>query len=274
LTVQHFDRYTAYALDRSEKPVPRFDTQKKKPDVPHFTRLPRHVAVIMDGNGRWAASRGKPRIFGHRRGMERAKDITRACGDLLIESLTLYAFSLDNWKRPQAEVNALMRLLVKYLKSELGEMMYSNIRFRALGERGMLPEAVREAVSEDEEMTAGNTGLNLNLAVSYGGRSEILGAVNRLLEDQRRGALPEGPVDERSFAQRLYTAGQPEVDLLIRTSGELRLSDFLLWQIAYAELYLTGVYWPDFSREELYRALRDYEGRERRFGGVGKDVKQ
>ncbi|HUT98512.1 MAG TPA: isoprenyl transferase [bacterium] len=251
--------------------MPRFDTQSQKPEVPRFTRLPRHVAIIMDGNGRWAAARGKPRIFGHRRGMERAKDITRACGDLLIESLTLYAFSLDNWKRPKVEVDALMRLLVKYLKSELGEMMYSNIRFRALGERGMLPEAVREAARGDEEMTAKNTGLNLNLAVSYGGRKEILGAVNRLLEEERQGTLPAGPVDEDAFAQRLYTAGQPEVDLLIRTSGELRVSDFLLWQIAYAELYLTEVFWPDFSREELYLALKDYEGRERRFGGVGGD---
>jgi undecaprenyl diphosphate synthase len=252
-----------------KSPLARFDTQKEKPAVPHFTRLPRHVAIIMDGNGRWAAARGKPRIFGHRRGMERAKDITRACGDLLIESLTLYAFSLDNWKRPKAEVDALMRLLVKYLKGELDEMMYSNIRFRALGEREMLPGAVREAIHEDEGMTVGNTGLNLNLAVSYGGRKEILVAVNRLLDDQRRGALPGGPVDERAFTERLYTADQPEVDLLIRTSGELRVSDFLLWQIAYAELYLTGVFWPDFSREELYRALKDYEGRERRFGGVG-----
>ena len=251
--------------------MPRFDTQKQKPEVPRFTRLPRHVAIIMDGNGRWAAARHKPRIFGHRRGMERAKDITRACGDLFIESLTLYAFSLDNWKRPKVEVDTLMRLLVKYLKSELEEMMYSNIRFRAFGEREMLPEAVREAIRGDEEMTVKNTGLNLNLAVSYGGRSEILSAVNRLLEDQRKGFLPDVPVDEHAFARRLYTADQPEVDLLIRTSGELRLSDFLLWQIAYAELYLTGVFWPDFSREELYRALRDYEGRERRFGGVGKD---
>jgi undecaprenyl diphosphate synthase len=167
-----------------------------------------------------------------------------------------------------------MRLLVKYLKSELGEMMYSNIRFRALGERGMLPESVREAVREDEEMTAKNTGLNLNLAVSYGGRKEILGAVNRLLEGEREGTLPAGPVDGDAFSEMLYTAGQPEVDLLIRTSGELRVSDFLLWQIAYAELYLTGVFWPDFSREELYRALRDYEGRERRFGGVGGEIER
>jgi undecaprenyl diphosphate synthase len=249
-------------------PVPRFDTQKEKPEVPSFARLPRHVAIIMDGNGRWAAARGKPRIFGHRRGMERAKDITRACGDLLIESLTLYAFSLDNWKRPKSEVNALMRLLVKYLKSELDEMMYSNIRFRSLGEREMLPKEVLGAIREDESTTSRNTGLNLNLAVSYGGRKEILGAVNRLLEEQRRGALPPDPVDEETFAQKLYTAGQSEVDLLIRTSGELRVSDFLLWQIAYAELYITPVYWPDFSREELYRALADYARRERRFGGI------
>ncbi|MCK4593663.1 isoprenyl transferase [bacterium] len=248
--------------------MPRFDTQKSKPEVPGFGRLPRHVAIIMDGNGRWAADRGKPRIFGHRRGMERAKDITRACGDLLIESLTLYAFSLDNWKRPKAEVNALMRLLVKFLNSELEEMMYSNIRFRAIGERGMLPESVLEAVREDEETTAQNTGLNLNLAVSYGGRAEIIGAINRLLEEQRQGSLLSGLIDEKMFAQRLYTAGQPEVDLLIRTSGELRVSDFMLWQIAYAEIYITDVYWPDFTREELYGALKDFEGRERRFGGI------
>ncbi len=254
--------------------MPRFDTKESKPEVPRFERLPRHVAIIMDGNGRWAADRGKPRIFGHRRGMERAKDITRACGDLLIESLTLYAFSLDNWKRPKAEVNALMRLLTKFLNSELEEMMDSNIRFRAIGERGMLPESVLEAVREDEETTAQNTGLNLNLAVSYGGRAEIIGAINRIIEEQRHGGLPTGSIDEKTFAQKLYTSGQPEVDLLIRTSGELRVSDFMLWQIAYAEIYITDVYWPDFTREELYEALKDFEGRERRFGGINADKEQ
>ncbi len=239
-----------------------------KPEVPSFKRLPRHVAVIMDGNGRWAKARKRPRIFGHRRGMERAKDITRACGDLLIESLTLYAFSLDNWKRPKAEVEALMGLLLKFLKNELEEMMESNIRFRAIGQLDRLPERVRRAVREDEELTAVNTGLNLNLAISYGGRAELVSAVNSILDKRRLGVLPEESLTEELITQHLYTAGQPDVDLLIRTSGELRVSDFLLWQIAYAELYVTDVLWPDFTREVFYGALENYQKRQRRFGQI------
>jgi undecaprenyl diphosphate synthase len=252
----------------------RFDPHAEKPAVPSFAKLPRHLAIIMDGNGRWAAQRRRPRVFGHRRGMERAKDIVRACGDLLLESLTLYAFSLDNWNRPKNEVNTLMRLLVKFLKSELEEMMESNIRFRVLGRREMLPEFVMDAVREDEVTTAANTGLNLNLAVSYGGRAEIVDAVNAIRREMTDGIIPEQPISEELIQRHLYTAGQPEVDLLVRTSGELRVSDFLLWQIAYAEIYVTEAYWPDFSREELYRALEAYAGRERRFGRLGKQVRE
>ena len=252
----------------------RFDPHAEKPAVPSFAKLPRHLAIIMDGNGRWAAQRRRPRVFGHRRGMERAKDIVRACGDLLLESLTLYAFSLDNWNRPKNEVNTLMRLLVKFLKSELEEMMESNIRFRVLGRREMLPEFVMDAVREDEVTTAANTGLNLNLAVSYGGRAEIVDAVNAIRREMADGIIPEQPISEELIQRHLYTAGQPEVDLLVRTSGELRVSDFLLWQIAYAEIYVTEAYWPDFSREELYRALEAYAGRERRFGRLGKQVRE
>ncbi len=252
----------------------RFDPHAEKPAVPSFAKLPRHLAIIMDGNGRWAARRRRPRVFGHRRGMERAKDIVRACGDLLLESLTLYAFSLDNWNRPKNEVNTLMRLLVKFLKSELEEMMESNIRFRVLGRREMLPEFVLNAVREDEVTTAANTGLNLNLAVSYGGRAEIVDAVNAIRREMTDGIIPEQPISEELIQRHLYTAGQPEVDLLVRTSGELRVSDFLLWQIAYAEIYVTEAYWPDFSREELYRALEAYAGRERRFGRLGKQVRE
>ena len=252
----------------------RFDPHAEKPAVPSFAKLPRHLAIIMDGNGRWAAQRRRPRVFGHRRGMERAKDIVRACGDLLLESLTLYAFSLDNWNRPKNEVNTLMRLLVKFLKSELEEMMESNIRFRVLGRREMLPEFVLNAVREDEVTTAANTGLNLNLAVSYGGRAEIVDAVNAIRREMTDGIIPEQPISEELIQRHLYTAGQPEVDLLVRTSGELRVSDFLLWQIAYAEIYVTEAYWPDFSREELYRALEAYAGRERRFGRLGKQVRE
>lgn len=252
----------------------RFDPHAEKPAVPSFAKLPRHLAIIMDGNGRWAAQRRRPRVFGHRRGMERAKDIVRACGDLLLESLTLYAFSLDNWNRPKSEVNTLMRLLVKFLKSELEEMMESNIRFRVLGRREMLPEFVLDAVREDEVTTAANTGLNLNLAVSYGGRAEIVDAVNAVRREMAAGIIEERPITEELIAKHLYTAGQPEVDLLVRTSGELRVSDFLLWQIAYAEIYVTEAYWPDFSREELYRALEAYAGRERRFGRLGKQMRK
>lgn len=249
-----------------------FDPHAAKPEVPRFAKLPRHLAIIMDGNGRWAARRNRPRVFGHRRGMERAKDIVRACGDLLIESLTLYAFSLDNWKRPRAEVDTLMRLLVKFLKRELEEMMESNIRFRVLGRRELLPDFVLEAVRADEAATRLNTGLNLNLAVSYGGRAEIADAAEAARRDIAEGVLPEGPITEELLNRYLYTAGQPDVDLLVRTSGELRVSDFLLWQIAYAELYVTEACWPDFSREELYRALEAYGKRERRYGGVARDA--
>jgi len=245
----------------------KFD-KHAKPEVPSFKRLPRHVAIIMDGNGRWAKARKRPRIFGHRRGMERAKDITRACGDLLIESLTLYAFSLDNWKRPKAEVDALMGLMLKFLKNELEEMMESNIRFRAIGEVEKLPQRVLRAVREDEELTAVNTGLNLNLAVSYGGRAELVSAVNSIREQRQLGVLAEEPFSEELITQHLYTAGQPDVDLLIRTSGEQRVSNFLLWQIAYAELYVTDILWPDFTREVFYDALANYQERERRFGQV------
>ena len=251
-----------------------FDPHAAKPDVPSFSKLPRHLAIIMDGNGRWAAQRKRPRVFGHRRGMERAKDIVRACGDLLLESLTLYPFSLDNWNRPKREVDTLMRLLVKFLKSELEEMMESNIRFRVLGRREMLPEFVMDAVREDEVTTAANTGLNLNLAVSYGGRAEIVDAVNALRRDMAEGVLTEQPVTEELIERHLYTSGQPQVDLLVRTSGELRISDFLLWQIAYAEIYVTDAFWPDFSREELYRALTSYSGRERRFGRLGYQIEK
>ena len=221
----------------------------------------------MDGNGRWAQRRHLPRIAGHRSGVKAARVIIETCSRLHIPCLTLYAFSLENWRRPQTEVEFLMRLLREYLKRELPTMQKNNIRLLFIGRSEHLPESVREDMQEGMRLTAGNTGMRLNLALNYGRRAELVDACNSILQQAR--ANPAFQADERCISDHLYTAGLPDPDLLIRTSGEMRVSNFLLWQIAYAEIYVTQVLWPDFSRARLLEALVDYQKRERRYGGLG-----
>ena len=230
--------------------------------------LPRHIAMIMDGNGRWARERGLERIEGHVRGAETVRRVVEECCRLGLGQLTLYSFSSENWKRPQREVDFLMALLKQYLVDERPEIMEQNIRFRVIGRRRELsPEVVAE-VEETERLSAGNTGLTLALAVNYGSRTEIVDAVRAIADRVRRGELDPASVDESTVSDALYTAGMPDPDLLIRTAGEMRVSNYLLWQISYAELWVTPVCWPDFTTEVFHAALHDYAGRERRFGGL------
>ena len=229
-------------------------------------RLPRHVAIIMDGNGRWAQGRGLPRVAGHKAGVDAVRTIVRAAGELGIEALTLYAFSTENWLRPKAEVDELMRLLCWALRSEVLELAKSNVRLRTIGRTDALAPDVQDELRRSCDLLKDNTGLTLTLALNYGGRAEIADAVNRVLE--ARGPGSQARVTEEQIDQQLYTAGLPDPDLVIRTSGEMRLSNFLLWQVAYAELYVTPVFWPDFGRDALIEAIRSFQGRGRRFGGV------
>ncbi len=243
------------------------------PDEPDYSlareidpdRLPAHIAIIMDGNGRWARRRRLPRVAGHKAGIQPVRVTVETCARLGLRALTLYAFSVENWKRPRAEVETLWRLLHLYLRRELAEMHRHDIRFTAIGRIDELPGFVREELQSTIDSTAANSGLQLNLAINYGGRAELVDAVKALVDDARRGAA----IDEAAISARLYTSGMPDPDLLIRTSGEMRISNFLLWQIAYAELYVTETLWPDFTRAELLRAILDYQKRDRRFGGIG-----
>jgi undecaprenyl diphosphate synthase len=232
-------------------------------------RLPGHVAIIMDGNGRWAGRRHLPRIAGHRAGVKAARDVIETCARLHLPCLTLYAFSLENWRRPESEVDFLMRLLREYLKRELPSLKKNNIRMRFIGRHRELPEGVQKDIEEAMRVTAGNTGMKLVVALNYGGRAELTDAFNALVEKARANRSGDFRVDEQAISDHLYTAGLPDPDLLIRTSGEMRVSNFLLWQIAYAEIYVTETLWPDFSRARLLEALIDYQKRERRYGGLG-----
>lgn len=232
-------------------------------------RLPAHIGIIMDGNGRWARQRSLPRVAGHQAGVEPVRTSVETCARLGIQSLTLYAFSTENWKRPRAEVETLWRLLHYYLGRELAHLMENNIRLRAIGRVHLLAPAVREQLAAAIEATAPNTGLVLNLAINYSGRAEIVDAVNALIAEARQqGTLASLTLDEEAIASRLATAGQPDLDLLIRTSGEMRISNFLLWQIAYSELYVTPTLWPDFDRAALLEAIVAFQKRDRRFGGI------
>lgn len=232
-------------------------------------RLPAHIAIIMDGNGRWAKRRSLPRVAGHRAGIEPVRTSVETCARLGISALTLYAFSVENWKRPRGEVDTLWRLLRLYLRRELPEMLQNNIRFKAMGRIDGLPLQVQRDLESTCEETSSNQGLQVNLAINYGGRAEIADAVNALITEAKiDGTLPELRITEEMIASRLYTAGLPDPDLLIRTSGEMRISNFLLWQIAYAELYVTDTLWPDFRRADLLKAVIDYQKRDRRFGGL------
>jgi undecaprenyl diphosphate synthase len=233
---------------------------------PNRDGLPRHVAIIMDGNGRWATRRGLSRVQGHRRGKESVREIVETAREIGIEFLTLYAFSSENWERPEREVGALMGLLRRYVRSELGKMMRHGIRLRAIGNLRRLPKEVLADLRAAEHATRGNTGMTVQLAVSYGAREEIVSAARRLARRVRDGLIAPEDIDEEMFSSSLMTAGVPDPDFLIRTSGEMRLSNFLLWQVAYSELYVTDELWPDFRREQFLAALGEYRRRERRFG--------
>ena len=229
---------------------------------------PAHVAIIMDGNGRWARARGVPRLMGHRAGRESVREAVKGCVALGVEVLTLYTFSTENWNRPAREVRALMGILRQTLREERKELRANNVRLRVIGRVDDLPEPVRAAIDETREYLATCDGLVLVLALSYSGRAELIDGVRRMLEEHRRQPLAPEQVDEGAIASHLYTTGLPDPDLLIRTSGEMRLSNFMLWQLAYTELWITDTLWPDFRRRDLYRAVSDYQGRERRFGRV------
>ena len=236
-------------------------------------KLPGHLAIIMDGNGRWAKARMLPRIMGHRKGVQTVRLTVEECSKLGIRFLTLFAFSAENWSRPKTEVRALMTLLKKYIKMEVPRMMESNIRFNVIGHRDDLPEDVKNSLDEAMAITAANSGMTLTLALSYGSRQELLQAAKRAAADISSGKLIHEELTESSFAGYLYTASLPDPDLLVRTSGEMRISNFLLWQLAYTELYFTDINWPDFGRDELHKALADYQSRERRFGLTGDQIK-
>ena len=231
-------------------------------------KLPRHIAVIMDGNGRWARERGLPRIEGHRRGSEAVRACTAACIEAGVPYLTLYAFSKENWRRPADEVGALMMLLDRFLAERAAEIMEKNVRLRAIGHLGDLPEKVRKRLDDTVAKSAGNTALTLTLALSYGARTEIADAARQLAREAKAGTLDPEKIDEEFLGSRLYTAGMPDPDVLVRTSGEMRISNFLLWQISYAEIVVTPKLWPDFTKEDLFAAMQEYARRSRRYGGI------
>ncbi len=239
----------------------------------NIDKLPRHVAIIMDGNGRWAKKHGKVRVFGHRNGVKAVRETTEAAAELGIEYLTLYAFSTENWNRPKREVNALMHLLVETIHREIKTLNDNNIRLQAIGDLDKLPEKTKKALLEGIKNTSNNTRMTLVLALNYSGKWEITQAAKALAKDVKNGKISEEDVTDATFEKYLATAGMPDPELLVRTSGEYRLSNFLLWQLAYAEMYFTPVFWPDFTKEEFHKALIDFQGRERRFGKTGDQIK-
>lgn len=236
--------------------------------------LPNHLAIIMDGNGRWAKEQGKPRAFGHEAGFKAVREIVEACAKRQISFLTLYAFSTENWLRPKREVDILMRILLSALKSELATMLRHNIRLKTVGGISTLPAIILDELDRVVEQTASNTGMVLTLALSYGGREEIVAMTRKLAEKVKNGLIHPDHIDASVVNEHLYTADLPDVDLLIRTSGERRISNFLLWQSAYAELYFTERFWPDFKEEHLVEALMDYQNRERRFGKTSEQLEK
>ncbi len=237
-----------------------------------LNRLPRHVAIIMDGNGRWALQRRKPRLVGHKVGAESVREIVETCREIGIEFLTLYAFSSENWRRPKQEVSGLMAILKKFLKSELPRMQKNDVRLVSIGDRQRLPEEVRQSLEEVIEATSGNSKLTLNLALSYGSRDEIVRAVRRISTLCLRGEMDPEQISDQTIAENLDTCRMPDPDLLIRTGGEARLSNFLLWQASYAEIYFTDTMWPEFRKEVFLQALSEYQSRERRFGRTGEQL--
>ena len=237
-----------------------------------FNKLPKHVAVIMDGNGRWAKKQGARRIFGHRNAVQAVRDVTECCGELGIKYLTLYAFSTENWSRPKEEVEGLMELLVNTLKQEIGTLMDNQVKLKTIGDTSHLPKNCQKNLEWAINETKNNSGLTLILALSYSGRWEIVEAVKKLATEVKEGKLDISSINEPTFANYLKTSGIPDPELLIRTSGELRISNFLLWQIAYTELFITPTLWPDFTKEHLYEAIWSYQQRERRFGKTSEQL--
>ena len=235
-------------------------------------RLPKHIAIIMDGNGRWAKQHGNARIFGHKSAMKAVRAVCEGCAELGVGYLTLYAFSTENWNRPKMEVMGLMDLLVSAINTETDTLIKNNIRLNAIGRLTDLPEKVRTNLAEAIDITKANTGLTLTLALSYSSKVELVDAVRKIVRDVESGAIAADSIDDNVVSQNLYTGGMPDPDLLIRTSGEYRISNFMLWQLAYSELYFTSTFWPDFDKEELYKAIIDYQQRERRFGLTSEQV--
>ena len=240
----------------------------RNPIEPQEVKVPRHIAIIMDGNGRWARQQGFQRIRGHEAGAEAIRDSLKACVELKVEFLTLYAFSTENWKRPKAEVAALMVLLERFLKKEMPELMAQNVRLQAIGHLKDLPASCQRELDKAIAATANNTATTLILALSYSGRTEILDAVKAIVKEAKSGAIDENAIDLDLFHNHLYTAAYPDPDLLIRTSGEMRISNFLLWQLSYTEIYVTKKFWPDFRKSDLLEAVEDYGNRHRRYGGL------
>ena len=234
--------------------------------------IPDHIAIIMDGNGRWARERSLPRIAGHREGINSVREITRLCGEIGVKHLTLYTFSTENWQRPKAEVSALMTLLLKTINKEVKELHKNNVKFTVIGDLEMLPGSTRKGLQDGIELTQDNGGLNLCLALNYGSRKEMIDAIQSLASKVQSGEMGPEEINEAIFSDALYTKGIPDPDLLIRTSGECRLSNFLLWQSAYTEIFMTETYWPEFREEQLMDAIHDYQLRERRFGKVSEQV--
>ncbi len=237
-------------------------------------RLPRHIAIIMDGNGRWAKERGEDRVYGHHEGVVSVREIVNTCGELGIGYLTLYAFSTENWNRPQEEVNALMELLVNTIRKEAEELKKNNVRLHVIGDFTSLPDICQKELNEAKEMTAANTGLNLVLALSYSSRWEIMDAAKKFAQDVKDGKAQPGDMNDELFHKYLTTSDFPDPELMIRTSGEYRISNYLLYQLAYAELYFTPVHWPAFRKQNLYEALLDYQQRERRFGKTSEQIQK
>ena len=236
------------------------------------SKLPKHVAIIMDGNGRWAKERGKDRVYGHHEGVVSVRDVVNASAQIGIQYLTLYAFSAENWNRPKAEVDALMELLVNTIRKEIDELKKNNVRLHIIGDFASLPAICQKELNEGKELTAMNTGLNLILALSYSSRQEIVAATKCIAEKVAKGELKAEDINETVFQQHLYTAAFPDPELMIRTSGEFRISNYLLYQLAYSELYFTNVHWPDFRKQNLYEALLNYQQRERRFGKTSEQI--
>ena len=241
-------------------------------DKSELKTIPRHIAIIMDGNGRWAKERGLPRIAGHREGINSVREITKICGEIGVKYLTLYTFSTENWSRPKTEVKALMTLLLSTIKKEIKELHKNDVKFSTIGDISILPKGTVKGVKEGEKLTFENSGLNLILALNYGSRQEIISAVNNIVYDVKKGSLDSNSIDENIFSSYLDTNNCPDPDLLIRTSGELRISNFLLWQSAYTEMYLTNTYWPSFRENELFAAIVDFQNRERRFGKTSEQL--